>query len=474
MMLSARRNRSRSRERKMFKPPPLFAHRAGASAVAVGSTTAEARELAPAAPAAASSHVWLFGKKPIVAPEPKALSPSTAVRLPTARGHNSKHAAVMGPFSPDAPAPLPKGAQELEEFMARRGRKIGSKLAKELGPQIALYEGHCAALQVAPFPININALLLHVEEKCAQNGAATTARNWASGIVAHARRNRLGVLSEEERRRLRDGLVDLEKEYGVYHQDTPALVWQQLADAARGVREGAGAAEGGGPVPLPMGLRLRTTLTQASIAQACGLRPGEHTGAEKVIKVCDVEFLEPSESLPRGALKIMLMNRKRAKATGEDKGKAKPVWAEPPCDELDFVAQLKDYISRNGLQRWPSEPLFAAMDKFGNRKLPGGALSGPGASQIPAQEYNANLRELLARAGIDDCTARSTRAGFATDLAVRGTNPLIIERRMDHAPGNKKKKGMSMSTLYVKDGLALLRASGQGRKRPLALESPEE
>lgn len=453
----------------MFRPAPLFTPRQGTTAVDAQHATPQE----PTAPAGGggAGKTWLFGKMALAPPGPAYPQPGAAARLPEARGHNSKHPPVPGPFSPAYKGTLPKGEVELERFMAQRGDdQIGEKLAKELAPQIALYKGHCKMLRVEPFPININALLLHVEQKCAENGAATTARNWASGIVAHARRNRLGDLSAADRQRLSDGLARLEKKFGVYNEDTPALAWQQLAAAARGTRVGESAAEGGGAPPL--GLRLRTTLTQAALAQACGLRPGEHTGSKCVIKVADVEFLPRSDDLPRGALKLTLTNRKAAKATGADKGIGKPVWAEPPCDELDFVAQLNDYVERNGLREWPSEPLFASMDKFGNRKLLGGALRGPGATQIAAPEYNANLKELLARAGITDCTARSTRAGFASDLAAKGVNPLVIQRRMDHA-GGKRKRGQSTTTVYVKDGLPLLRASRGDKRRPFELTGPE-
>ena len=184
------------------------------------------------------------------------------------------------------------------------------------------------------------------------------------------------------------------------------LTWQGLKDAVDGT-----AAQG-----APMTKRMRVTALQASIVSACGLRPKEHlrSGDKEPIAVRHVAFHPRTEDLPFGALEIRVKSRKAAVATGVGKDEFHSVWAEPPCQELDFVSQLKTYIAEN--EMGPEEPVFASLDANGYRKRLGHA-PGVGCVAIYPREYNANFKELMARAGVFNASARSTRRGFATSLA---------------------------------------------------------
>jgi hypothetical protein len=363
------------------------------------------------------------------------------------RGANSSRPALAGPF--DKGEALPRGVEALEEYMSARGNDATlSKHVAEVQHQLVVYEGRCAVLQVNPYPVNPHALLLHLEQKACENGSATSVRNWASNITSFLERTqRCRPMNEEEKRILELGLTRLEKTYGVYHTKPVAVTWQGLLDAVKGT-----ASQG-----APLTLRLRNTAMHAAIVVSCGLRPNEHlrNGRKEPIAVKHVVFHPRTKELPFGALEIRVKNRKASVATGVDKDVLHSVWAEPPCTELDFVSQLKDYIAENAMG--PEEPIFASMDANGHRKRVG---HDPGTAYVAIhpREYNANFKELMSRAGILAASARSTRRGFATSMAAEGANPLLVAARMDHGP-HKRKRHEPQTVGYIEDGLKMLPAS---------------
>jgi hypothetical protein len=377
------------------------------------------------------------------------------------RGANSQRPAIAGPF--DGGGVLPRGAGELRAFMSARGNEATlGKHVVEVQHQLAVYEERCAALAVPPYPVNPDALLLHLEQKACQNGSATSVRNWASNIISFLdRTQRCRPMDDEEKRILEVGLVRLEKTYGVYHTKPVAVTWQGLKDAVIGT-----AAQG-----APLIKRLRTTAMHASIVGACGLRPNEHlrSGGKEPIAVKHVLFHPRTEELPFGALELRLKGRKAAVATGVGKDEFHSVWAEPPCEELDFVSQLRAYIAEEAMG--PDEPVFASMDANGYRKRVGHG-TGMVSVAIYPREYNVNFKELMARAGATNASARCTRRGFATSLAEEGASGLLAAARMDHG-ARKRKRGEPSTVGYVQDGLKMLPASRPLRPQAAGL-SPRE
>jgi hypothetical protein len=377
------------------------------------------------------------------------------------RGANSLRPAIAGPF--DGSEALPRGADDLRAFMSARGNEATkAKHVAEVRHQLVVYEARCATLAVPPYPVNPDALLLHLEQKACQNGSATSVRNWSSNIISFlARTQRCRLMDDEEKRILELGLVRLEKTYGVYRTKPVAVTWQFLKDAVVGT-----AAQG-----APLIKRLRTTAMHASIVGACGLRPNEHlrSADKEPIAVKHVLFHQRTEELPFGALEIHIKGRKAAVATGVGKDEVHSVWAEPPCEELDFVSQLRAYIAEEAMG--PDEPVFASMDANGYRKRVGHG-TGMVCVAIHPREYNANFKELMARAGVTSASARCTRRGFATNLAEEGASGLLAAARMDHG-ARKRKRNESSTVGYVQDGLNMLPASRPLRRRA-AGTSPRE
>ena len=369
-----------------------------------------------------------------------------AVAPPKPRGANTTRPAVPGPF--DGGATLPQGEEELSQFMkARCNDATASKHVAEVEKQLVLYEERCIALSVPPYPVNPDALLLHLEQKACDNGCATSVRNWASNIRALlARTRKCRAMNKAEEDTMERGIARLEKKYGVYHAAPAAVKWQGLRDAVLGTAVGG----------APLSARLKATALQAAIVNACGLRPGEHTrkSGKEPLAVKHVTFHPRDEARPFGALELKVQNRKATVATGWDKNVFHSVFAEPPCMELDFVSQLR--AATDGMSG--DEPLFASMDASGDRRRIG---QPPGIVHVPIhlREYNANFKELMARAGVCNVSARSLRYGFATSMAEEGADKLVTEARMAH--GARKR---SRTAGYVEVGLDMLPASRPWRR----------
>jgi hypothetical protein len=452
----------------VFKTSPLF--RSGLFAGGAGGATSQQGAASPGRASSAPPAVEARGRPAVLKLAASGAATGAAVWAGAVspakpRGVNSQRPAVAGPF--DGGGALPRGADDLRAFMSARGNEATmAKHVAEVQHQLVVYEARCAILAVPPYPVNPDAFLLHLEQKACQNGSATSVRNWASNILSFLdRTQRCRPMGDEEKRILEVGLVRLEKTYGVYHTKPVAVTWQGLKDAVDGT-----AAQG-----APLTRRLRITAMHASIVGACGLRPNKHlrSGGKEPIAVKHVLFHPRTKELPFGALEIRVKGRKAAVATGVDKDEFHSVWAEPPCEELDFVSQLMAYIAEHAMG--PDEPVFASMDANGYRKQVGHD-TGRVCVAIHPREYNANFKELMARAGVTNASARSTRRGFATTLAEEGATDLVAAARMDHGP-RKRKRNESSTVGYVQDGLKMLTASRPLRPRtagPPPQEAPQE
>jgi integrase len=326
---------------------------------------------------------------------------------------------------------------------------VGSKHGREMERQWRLYEHHCRLLKVATSPWDINALVMHLTQKCCDAGSATTASNWYSNLRSHARRFQLAPeLSPDQEAQMKMHISAMRQKYGVYNEEPAALIWQDLEKAAAAIKDGD-----------PRALKMRTTLLYASLALAVGLRPGElaYTDNEdkRPVRVQDLAIEEPSELYPFGRVHVTLVNRKRSIATGVDKGVPRVFTGEPPSQELNFVEQLKAFIARYRLTA--ASPIFGSLDKHGFVRL----NSDCEAKWLSLNEYGHLMKELTSTTGLHKATPRATRVGRATQMAMDGVAQSVIERSMDHS----KKSSRSRSTMYVRTEPDL---SAQGRDLTLA------
>jgi integrase len=310
----------------------------------------------------------------------------------------------------------------------------GSKHVQEVTKQFDLYVYRCALLKVAPIPWHVNALVLHLREKCSAAGAATSAANWWSNLRAHVRRFQLGPeATPDQLAQIKLHIAAMERDFGVFKEEIPALMIADLERAAEAIQTGA------------RSLALRTTLMYASIALACGLRPNEvadtRNPAKVVIRIGDVTFDEASATFPFGRIHILVRNRKRALATGQELGVAIRYTGEPPSAALDFVSLLRRHISAYKLP--DSAPLYASLDKHGFVA----SNSDGEVKWITRELYAALLGELTLGAGLKKATPRQTRKGRATQMAADGVSTVVIERMMDHK--SKKRPRSSQSATYV-------------------------
>ena len=311
---------------------------------------------------------------------------------------------------------------------------VGSKHVREMERQWRLYEHHCRLLKVATSPWDINALVMHLTQKCCDAGSATTASNWYSNLRSHARRFQLAPeLTPDQEAQMKMHISAMRQKYGVYNEEPAALIWQDLEKAAAAIKDGD-----------PLAHKLRTTLMYASLALAVGLRPGEiaYTDNEdkRPVRVQDLAIEEPSELYPFGRVHVTLVNRKRSVATGVDKGVPKVFTGEPPSQELNFVEQLKAFIARYKLTA--ASPIFGSLDKHGFVRL----NSDCEATWLSPNEYGRLMKELTSATGLHKATPRATRVGRATQMAMDGVAQGVIERNMDHS----RKSSRSRSTMYMR------------------------
>jgi hypothetical protein len=316
--------------------------------------------------------------------------------------------------------------------IARGG--AGTKHVQEVSKQFDLYVHRCSLLKVAPIPWNVNALVLHLREKCSGVGSATSAANWWSNLRSHVRRLQLGPdATTEQVSQIKQHISLMERDFGVFREEIPALMFSDLERAAAAIGPGARA------------LAMRTTLMYASIALACGLRPNEVADTRNpkkvVIRIADVTFDDASDTFPLGRIHILVRNRKRALATGQELGVPFTVTGEPQSVALDFISLLKAHIRNFKLPG--SAPLFASLDKHG---FPAPDRDAE-LKWIPREMYASLLGELTVGAGLNRATPRQTRKGRATQMAADGVSSCVIESLMDHK--SKKRPRQSQSTTYV-------------------------
>lgn len=356
--------------------------------------------------------------------------------------------ALLGPFDKGAP-PLPQGAAALRAAVTLlKGEAVGKKLMTAATSQWRLYTEHCTKMSVAPLPWNTDACFLHLTQKAATAGSATSIRNHMSMLRGYARRMALGPDFSDAQWVIMDmHMRDLERTYGTYHISPPPMEWRRLQSCMRATNETDGLS--------------KATLMTAALAHACGMRPNEFCKPQDprkvMVRVQDITVYPRTEAFPFGAVEVELYMRKDTVATGFELHLASTVTGEPQCAELDFVAFLQTEFHKYDLLNAPGEPLFPELDSNGNRRF-SGAVPFRGATPMSADKFNANLTKAFARASVDKAgrTARSLRIGRSTQLAESGTPEGVRNALMGH-------KRKSSGSRYIGISKMLLPAT---RERP--------
>ena len=272
------------------------------------------------------------------------------------------------------------------------------------------YTMFCVERAVPTLPLTFTKAALFLWLRCADQGNAVSFGRWQTHLLHAATDRGDAPLSEEARSELRATRGECQRAVTVTRKETETISSADIATIQRELQL----------LPCPRHKYQYSVLAQLSISQALCMRPNEHAAekpwqddhARRVIRPCDITVRAHGHvtpegiEMPWGGLLAHIREPKGDKLSGRTGGDKRPATGtgQPTCP----VRMYLGYLELHGLSPDSTEPLFAKLDKEGNRERP--------VRPVSQKEYNRDLRDLLGAAGLSTTpSARGVRASGATE-----------------------------------------------------------